>query len=183
MRKKHHWKVISVFAIIIVGFLLIYVRNKSGEDAYREGWEYEKGLGNLPDYANAIRCYQVAAAIGHIEAQKHLAYIYENGLGVERDIDAAVSWYKKAAGNGDYYSAAKIGLLLSDKDNKNDDFVEADKWLTIAIEHGEKNLAENRRDYLETAMTPEDIMRARIMAKKFNASPNHWKFKQFLMPS
>ena len=51
---------------------------------------------------------QEQAEKGNVDAQYKLAYHYEKGWGVQKDIDLAVHWYRRAAAQGD--SAAKTAL-------------------------------------------------------------------------
>jgi TPR repeat protein len=38
---------------------------------------------------------------GNAIAQCNIGYYYDNGIGVERSLNNAIMWYKKAAGQGD----------------------------------------------------------------------------------
>lgn len=49
------------------------------------------------NYEKAFRLFEESAQMGLGEAMEQLAHMYENGLGVACDIDAAISWYTKAA--------------------------------------------------------------------------------------
>lgn len=55
---------------------------------------------NRGDYAEAFSLYTQAANDGNSYSQCMLGYMYENGVGVTRDLDRAVSWYEKAAYQG-----------------------------------------------------------------------------------
>jgi len=44
---------------------------------------------------------QNAAENGNIKAQFNLALLYENGEGIEQNLEKALYWYQKAAENGD----------------------------------------------------------------------------------
>ena len=57
----------------------------------------------------AIKRYQEEAELGNVKAQFKLAWCYEKGVGVKRDVDAAVRWYRKAAAQGD--AAAQTALV------------------------------------------------------------------------
>lgn len=46
----------------------------------------------------AFKYFRLAAESGSKEGQNNLAYMYENGRGVDKNMAAAVKWYKKAAG-------------------------------------------------------------------------------------
>lgn len=48
---------------------------------------------------------------GHPCDQRHLGKMYEHGIGVERDPDAALLWYQKAADRGGYFERSQITEL------------------------------------------------------------------------
>ncbi len=55
------------------------------------------GWGLRSNYGEALEWYRRAAAHGVPEAKCSIGYMYENGLGVVRDLDEAIKWYKAAA--------------------------------------------------------------------------------------
>lgn len=58
---------------------------------------YEEGKGVDRDYAKALNWYHRAADQNHPEAQFKLGVIYANGLGVEQNVDRALTWLLAAA--------------------------------------------------------------------------------------
>ncbi len=70
---------------------------------YEDGVElYKKEL-----FAESMLCFEKAAESKEPsgkQAQYHLGYMHENGLGVKKDIDKAAYWYKRAA--SDYQNTA-----------------------------------------------------------------------------
>jgi len=52
------------------------------------------------DMAQTARLFQQAADQGHASAQYYLGMIYERGVGVPRDLAAALNWYRQSATNG-----------------------------------------------------------------------------------
>lgn len=67
------------------------------------------GLGTLylhgqvveQDEAEALRLIQLAANQNYAPAEYALGWMYENGRGVTQNLDQAISWYRRAAKNGD----------------------------------------------------------------------------------
>ena len=53
------------------------------------------------DYAEAMRLYRQAAAIGDAAAMNHIGRLYQNGWGVAADYGEAMRWYRLAAEKGD----------------------------------------------------------------------------------
>ena len=49
------------------------------------------------DYSNAMAHFQEEAAHGDKIAQQNLGVMYNNGLGVSRDVNKAMYWFKLAA--------------------------------------------------------------------------------------
>ena len=54
---------------------------------------------------------RLAAEQGLAEAQDTLGLIYENGIGIDRDMKIAIDWYTKAANNS--YSNSAYHLVLA----------------------------------------------------------------------
>ncbi len=52
------------------------------------------------DYARAMEYYQDSLAKGYDFALTSIGYVYENGLGVEPDLEKAVEYYRQAAEKG-----------------------------------------------------------------------------------
>ena len=71
---------------------------------------FEKGLGTVPDYTQAVAWYRKAALQGDSRGAINLGYMYEKGLGVEQDTIEALNWYRKASGleNDDLQFASTI---------------------------------------------------------------------------
>lgn len=62
---------------------------------------YANGMGGVPvDYARAVSWYQKAAQQQYQSALQELGYMYEQGLGVERDTLQALNLQRQAAGLG-----------------------------------------------------------------------------------
>lgn len=63
---------------------------------------FERGLRAFrnDDYATAYAAWEAAARAGDAEAQNGLGWLYAGGLGVRRDPEEAVRWYRVAAAQG-----------------------------------------------------------------------------------
>ena len=84
--------------------------------AYEQGFDcYRKG-----EYEEAARLYRISADLGFFRAQYSLALLYSEGLGVEKDLDAAELWAQKAADQG-YEAAAKLVKDLQEKRSTSSD--------------------------------------------------------------
>ena len=63
------------------------------------------------DLKSALRIWMQAAESGDVEAQTHVGEIYERGLGVEPNYEAAALWYQKAADRGYARALFNLGTL------------------------------------------------------------------------
>ncbi|RIA84983.1 hypothetical protein C1645_879610 [Glomus cerebriforme] len=98
---------------------------------------YFNGIGTNINKQKAFELYQKTAYLGNKSAQYNLALMYENGceiIGIEKNINQAIYWYKKSA-----KQESKIGILDIDSlsiisayfDNKHDN-----EYYDIIIEVG-----------------------------------------------
>jgi TPR repeat protein len=60
--------------------------------------------------AQAASWWIKASEKGHAEAQNFLAFCYEKGDGVAKDLAQAVSWYRKSAEQGNAMAQNKLGF-------------------------------------------------------------------------
>ena len=68
---------------------------------------------NSGDYAKARELYEQLAAEGDKVAQTSLGYIYQNGLGCEKDEVKALELYKKAAEQKEPFALYNLGILYA----------------------------------------------------------------------
>lgn len=73
---------------------------------YFYGWS-----GHSKDQSHAVQLYREAAANGNVLAQYRLACCYENGDGVQMNLNEARKWYASAAANGHSGSKNKLAQL------------------------------------------------------------------------
>ncbi len=69
------------------------------------------------DSENLSRC-SLQAKNGDIDAQINLAEIYEEGIGVKKDLEEAAKWYQKAADNGNIEAHDALEYLKKDLDKE-----------------------------------------------------------------
>ncbi|MFC3226028.1 tetratricopeptide repeat protein [Marinibaculum pumilum] len=62
-------------------------------------------------FQDSVRLYGRRARAGEIRAQYLFGYLYEFGLGVERDLAVAADWYGKAAAGGSRDAQFRLGML------------------------------------------------------------------------
>ena len=155
------------------------------------GAMYDKGQGVPQDYNQAASWYRRAADQGDAEAQYNLGLMYEaqynlglmyeaqynlglmynDGRGVPQDYKQAVSWFRKAADQGDAKAQYNLGLMYYYGHAAPKDYVEALKWITIAAAYSTEK--ENRdhiarnRDIVANKMTPAQIAEAQKRASEW----------------
>jgi predicted kinase len=81
------------------------IRTTTSECAIRGG---EYVAYDRADLASSLRVWMQAAEGGDVEAQTNVGEIYERGMGLEPNHEAAATWYQKAADKG--YSRALFNL-------------------------------------------------------------------------
>ena len=64
--------------------------------AYDEGYQAAK----KGDYATAFKAFKKNAESGDVSAQYSLAVMYNDGIGVKKNPEAALFWFRKAAASG-----------------------------------------------------------------------------------
>jgi TPR repeat protein len=66
-------------------------------------------------HRSAFRLFLKAAKVGDRGSQVNVGYFYDRGIGVRRNRDAAVYWYKRAYRRGDSCGATNIGTIYRDE--------------------------------------------------------------------
>lgn len=98
---------------------------------------HDTGYDSIPvDSARSTMLYRLSAEKGYAPAQNYLGFRYYNGEYVKRDLDSALFWLAKAAGNGDIKAAGNLGYLLSHSYDVTRDYPQAVMWLNLASDAG-----------------------------------------------
>ncbi|PKK62195.1 kinase-like protein [Rhizophagus irregularis] len=86
------------------------IDKKKAFELYQKAAELgnSSGINNL---GASFELYQKAADLGNSSAQYNLAIMYENGEVTVKNIDKAIYWYKKSAGQGDQDAQNKLEKL------------------------------------------------------------------------
>lgn len=82
--------------------------------------DYRKGLSAWEDdeYEDAVKAFKKSAKKGNTDAMLMLGLCYENGRGVDKDIEESLEWYGKAAESEDTLAEAVYGAALIGKDQE-----------------------------------------------------------------
>lgn len=140
---------------------------------------YANGMSGVQvDYAQAAHWYELAAGQGYKAAEQELGYLYEQGLGVPRDLQRALNLQRKASGLGealDYAwkveeakeSAGKqIEELSGRLEAANAQLVQSRSALLIERDALAEQAAQGRRNAAEV----QDL-RAKLQAARSSAAP------------
>ncbi|TLS66492.1 trypsin-like serine protease [Mariprofundus erugo] len=115
---------------------------------------YAKGNGVKQDYFEATKWYRKAAEQNDSDAQFKLGVMYLKGEGVTKDYAQAVIWLQKAAENNHVEAQYTLGRVYLQPEMQFN-FIEARKWLTMALKAGYEK-AEEPLLFIAT-LAPEDI--------------------------
>ncbi|HEY9715823.1 MAG TPA: tetratricopeptide repeat protein, partial [Trichormus sp.] len=88
------------------------------------------------DSRHARKHLEAAARRGHAKSQTLVGKMYQEGLGVQKDLRKAEKWYQKAAKQGLKEAENELGHLYLSTEQSMHNPEKADKWLTAAAEHG-----------------------------------------------
>jgi len=66
----------------------------------RAGYEEGYQAANKGAYATAFKEFKIAAESGDARAQYSLAVMYNDGIGIRKNPDQAMFWFRKAAAKG-----------------------------------------------------------------------------------
>ena len=98
----------------------------------------EQALSN-GNYEKALDIWQILSNRGNLIAINNLSFMYERGYGVTRNQRKAVALYKKAAEGGIAVAQFNYGEALFLGNGIKKDYIEAKKWLLIALDRGSKD--------------------------------------------
>lgn len=116
------------------------------------------------DYAIAARELLPAAEAGDVRAQGVLGFMYDDGLGVPHDDDAAAGWYLRAARQGDPVAQENLGIMHADGDGVPRDYVRAFVWFSRAAAGfppgADREGALRKRERARPLMTPGQVREA-----------------------
>jgi len=104
--------------------------------AYLDG---DGGLAKSP--AEAARWLEMGALQGNSFAEAKLANLYEEGLGVERNLKLAADWRERSAARGNTEAQLKLGRMYMRGDGVAQNYATARNWLQKAADGGDSEAA------------------------------------------
>ena len=88
------------------------------------------------EYEKALAAYMQAAAAGNGAAMTNIGYLYENGLGVEKNYETAFEWFRSGAETGDPAAMFWVGWCYYYKLGVEKSYETALAWCLRAAEAG-----------------------------------------------
>jgi hypothetical protein len=100
--------------------------------------DFNKGIAayKRADYAKALSIFKDLADHDYEPAQSDLASMYADGIGVPKDEQQAIYWWRKAGKNGDAKAVYNMALMYSDGKGVAKDDKEAAFWYRKAAYYG-----------------------------------------------
>ena len=89
------------------------------------------------DYGKALVCFLRCSKRGDVDAMQFCGEIYAGGLGVAKNIPAAVEFWQMAADADDVKSMFNLGKLCFFGDGVDQDFADARTWFARGATHGD----------------------------------------------
>src|SRR5258708_22546075 len=130
-----------VAAGILAAVALAFVGGRLAERGVFRSSPAQLGLGvkalQTGDDRSALSLLKPLADTGNPQAQYWLADLYENGLGVDRDMITAVSLLERSAQQGFVPAERRLGELYLNGDETLQDFGKAASWLHKAAAAGD----------------------------------------------
>lgn len=102
--------------------------DSSGADAKDPVLRADQALaaGRAEEYVAILKA---AAESGHVRAQTRLAWSYESGRGVSRDLALAAQWFSSAAQGGDGEAMYALAVMYATGAGQIKDALQAEQWL------------------------------------------------------
>ncbi len=110
---------------------------------------------------------RVSAEQGDAKAQFRLGSTYSRGLGVKKNDDEALKWYRKAAEQGYARAQYNLGMMYYFGKGVPQNNVIGYQWVILAADRGEK-VAKKAMIALAKKIPAEQIAQARAAAKAWN---------------
>ncbi len=95
----------------------------------------------MANYATARMIWEALAERGNAEANFNLGILYEDGLGVPKDMARALQYFERSAESGNQRAQYRLGLLYSAGGTVPLDPARSRKWLGAAAAQGDTDAA------------------------------------------
>ena len=116
---------IRCFGVVLIGLLTVLILSLQASEIERLS---PAQLIEAKRYGEAIPQLLLLAEAGDVYAQTKLGVLYENGLGINRNLEAAIHWYRTAAEQGHAPAQVNLGVLYQFGTGVTQDFTLARYW-------------------------------------------------------
>jgi len=125
------------------------------------------------DYATAMRLLRRLAEQGNAEAEGEIGYLYQDGDGVPRNPELAMSWFRKSATDGYLLAQNKLGLMYANGWGVPQDGPQSVFWFRKAAEQGYAPAQGSLvRIYTEGRLVRQDPAQAGYWQAKLSVNPH-----------
>lgn len=133
------------------------------------------------EYSRAIEIFSPLALQGHPKAQSLVAYMLQNGIGVQKNLKEAAKWASRAADQGEPSSQLGLGMLYLKGVGVPRDYQQAYFWLLLA---GSNDMVSASKliDYLEMELTPAERSKIQAATRKWTPRIEQLKNNQLQAP-
>lgn len=107
------------------------------------------------------------AKLDNPEAMNNLGAMYAEGLGIDRDGQEAVIWYKKSAKKDNLDAMFRLGIMYEEGQVVPQNYIQAHKWLNLAASKSVEQAAKDR-DQVAGKMTPQQLEEAQKLASEWH---------------
>lgn len=133
---------------LAVGILWVVMPQPVFADTFTDGMK----LHLKKKYYKSAQIFHGLARAGNIRAQFMMGTIYEQGLGVPSDLNAAAFWYQKAATGGNPSAQYNLGIFYQFGKGVQKSDSEAAAWLLRAANNGHGKAQNNLSTFYFTGV-------------------------------
>ncbi len=150
----------ATFSLIMAGLLALLANEPARSNEADEG--FRKGLSAFQrgDYDIAMGIWHPLAEREDAKSQASIGFMFDRGLGVTMDAEAAAYWYRKAAEHGQAEGQAMLGRLYLRGKGVPQSSVVAYAWCELAADHGGNGAGGCRTIALQQMKTHEEMLSA-----------------------
>jgi len=99
-----------------------------------------------------------------VVAKAKLGMMYYGGIGVDKDLEKSLRWFREAAEEGSSLAQFYLGIMYYNGEGVPEDYIRSYVWTSRAVSSGEKE-APGLLKELEKKMTPGQMEKARRLLK------------------
>ncbi len=121
--------------------------------------------------APSFKALMEKARTGDAEAQYCVAYCYQSGEIMDKNMDEAIRWYTLAAMQGHMASQHNLGLIYMKGDGVPQDYEQAYTWAVLAADNGNNELEKRLRSQVTADQKATAFVRSQRIRDGLEESP------------